>query len=469
VPTDGSGNYAFPNLPPGDYYVQFTPPAGYVIAPADQGANDAADSDADPTTGRTATTTIALGENDPSWDAGMYQPVSLGNLVWNDYNNNGVVDGGESGIDGVTVNLYRDANGNGQIDAGEFVATQPTSGGGQYRFDNLAPGSYLAQLDPSNFSGAGVLAGYHSSTGGISTNLSATGPYEPAPGPNNDVNDDDNGNTVSGQGVVSALILLTSGGEPTNDGDSDANSNLSIDFGVFLPASLGSVVWYDTDKDGVLEPGEAGVPGVTVTLYDSGGNPIATTTTDTNGGYQFTDLPPGSYSVGVGNLPPGYIFTQADQGGNDGTDSDVDPTTGRTSLISIVPGQNDATIFAGIVPNPTAIALSSFTATREGNQVRVRWVTTAEINTWGFHLYRSADGTRASAVRVTSTLIPGQGRGQGGASYSWTDTGVEDGVTYTYWLVETEIGGATNEYGPAIADARPAVMTYRLFMPISIR
>jgi uncharacterized repeat protein (TIGR01451 family) len=118
------------------------------------------------------------------------------------------------------------------------------------------------------------------------------------------------------------------------------------------------------------------------------------------------------------------------------------------------------------IDNPTAIMLASFTATRAGEQVVVRWVTTAEINTWGFLLYRSADGKRASAVRVTPQLIPGQGRGQGGASYSWTDTGAAAGVTYTYWLVETEIGGATNEYGPATASVRPAEMTYHLFMPL---
>jgi CshA-type fibril repeat protein len=121
------------------------------------------------------------------------------------------------------------------------------------------------------------------------------------------------------------------------------------------------------------------------------------------------------------------------------------------------------------VVGATAIALASFTATRDGDQVVVRWVTTAEINTWGFQLYRSADGKRASAVRVTTQLIPGQGRGQGGASYSWTDIGAAAGVTYTYWLVETEISGATNEYGPSTASVRPAEMSYRLFMPLAAR
>jgi hypothetical protein len=143
--------------------------------------------------------------------------------------------------------------------------------------------------------------------------------------------------------------------------------------------------------------------------------------------------------------------------------------TGITNVSTNNPGTSapgDPTIIA--IDNPTAIALAGFTATRQGDQVLVRWVTTAEINTWGFQLYRSADGKRASALRVTPALIPARGRGQGGASYSWADRDIEDGLTYTYWLVETEISGATNEYGPATANPDPAGMTFRLFLPVAI-
>jgi uncharacterized repeat protein (TIGR01451 family)/fimbrial isopeptide formation D2 family protein len=114
--------------------------------------------------------------------------------------------------------------------------------------------------------------------------------------------------------------------------------------------------------------------------------------------------------------------------------------------------------------NPTAIALVSFTATPEGDTIVVRWVTSAELNTWGFHLYRSADGRREHAVRVTPQLILGTGRGQG-ASYVWTDTTAEAGVSYTYWLHEVEVSGATNEYGPASAARGPAADGYRVFIP----
>ena len=110
----------------------------------------------------------------------------------------------------------------------------------------------------------------------------------------------------------------------------------------------------------------------------------------------------------------------------------------------------------------------SFTATPEGGTIVVRWVTAAEHNTWGFHVYRSADGVRAHANRVTTDLILGRGRSQG-ASYSWTDTTAQAGVRYTYWLQEVETDGTTNEYGPAKTAAGPNTSGYRVFLPFAQR
>ena len=73
--TAGDGLYLFDGLTPGDYYVEFIPPAGMAISPQDQGADDAVDSDVDPNTNRTATTTLDAGETDLTWDAGYYQPT----------------------------------------------------------------------------------------------------------------------------------------------------------------------------------------------------------------------------------------------------------------------------------------------------------------------------------------------------------------------------------------------------------
>ncbi len=70
--TDADGFYIFDDLTPGDYYVEFIEPEGYDITLQDQGADDAVDSDADPTTGRTICTTLDPGEYDPTWDCGLY-------------------------------------------------------------------------------------------------------------------------------------------------------------------------------------------------------------------------------------------------------------------------------------------------------------------------------------------------------------------------------------------------------------
>ena len=58
------------------------------------------------------------------------QDASIGNLIFNDLNGDGVQDVGDVGIDGVSVDLIADVNGNGVQDVGEPVlATQLTSNG----------------------------------------------------------------------------------------------------------------------------------------------------------------------------------------------------------------------------------------------------------------------------------------------------------------------------------------------------
>ena len=121
---------------------------------------------------------------------------------------------------------------------------------------------------------------------------------------------------------------------------------------------------------------------------------------------------------------------------------------------SIVTSRN-----SNVVDNPfepSAVTLASFAATplNNGKGVRVKWVTTSEVDTWSFTLYR-AEGYRAGeavaidAEKVTPEAILGEGRGGGGGSYEFVDTNASAGKVYTYWLVETETTGRTNVYGPA--------------------
>ena len=305
--TDATGKYQFINLPPGDYYVQFTPPASYFISTQDQGTDDNIDSDVDPTTGKTVVTTLVSGENDPSWDLGLYQGAAIGNYVWHDKNGNGLQEAGESGLPDVTVTLYDSA--------GNPVATTQTDAHGYYGFSNLTPGDYSVQF--------ATPAGYV--------------PTQSNQGDDNTLDSD----AIDGHTAVTTLI----------NGEYDT----TWDAGFTLPASIGRYVWDDGPKEtanGIKDPNESGVSGVIVILLDENDQEVARTITDSSGSFQFTNLAPGDYKLKF-VTPSGAEFTQQVPG-VDGS-SDANPTTGETVVTTLTPGQLDLSWNVGIVKIPTAL------------------------------------------------------------------------------------------------------------------
>jgi len=257
--TSGGGYYRFDNLLAGDYVVEVSamnfasgmPLYQYLSSTADEtnpnadvdgndngvgstpnattgvrsgvitlgpGLNMEATNDNDPAT-NPQTGEAANGQSNRTVDFGFFR-MCLGNLVWNDANNNGVVDAGEAGIGGAMVELI-DAGGN-------VVQTTTTASDGTYQFCGLLPGSYRVRVM--------LPANYTSSTGAIT----ATGPYEPAPDPNNDVDDDDNGSNMAGttSKLISLPITLTPGGEPSVDNATATTRNDRLDLSAFLPSDL---------------------------------------------------------------------------------------------------------------------------------------------------------------------------------------------------------------------------------------
>jgi uncharacterized repeat protein (TIGR01451 family) len=155
--------------------------------------------------------------------------MSLGNLVWEDIDNNGVVGAGEVGLSAVPVELFVDADDNGVPD-GAAIATQSTDSNGNYLFSELVPRTYIVCIDaPPTFV----------TSTGSGRRYAAAGPFEPAPDPDNDINDDDNG-SIAGTAtrLCSAPVTLDFGQEPVSDGDTDINSNLSVDFGLLYNFDL---------------------------------------------------------------------------------------------------------------------------------------------------------------------------------------------------------------------------------------
>jgi protocatechuate 3,4-dioxygenase beta subunit len=94
-------------------------------------------------------------------------------------------------------------------------------------------------------------------------------------------------------------------------------------------AIISGTVWRDQNDNGIHDPSETGIDGVTMTALDSTGKVVQTTTTAGGGNYHFGRLKPGSiYSIQVGAVA-GSIVGLEHQGADATLDSDADPTTGK--------------------------------------------------------------------------------------------------------------------------------------------
>jgi hypothetical protein len=103
---------------------------------------------------------------------------------------------------------------------------------------------------------------------------------------------------------------------------------------------------------------------------------------------------------------------------------------------------------------PTAVELLYFQADlTHGDQVTLNWGTASEIGTYGFNIYRSADGDFAHAELVH--FEPARGS-IAITDYQWSETVPSSGVT-TYWLEEVANRGGkvnTTVLGSAVALRR---------------
>ncbi len=229
--------------------------------------------------------------------------VSIGDYVWLDANANGIQDGGELPLSGVTISLYDDT-GNAVLISG-IPQTVITDASGYYSFSGLDPNTdyYIRLDDPDTYQSGGPL-----------TNLILT---------NADMgtNDDLDSDAVTGDGsglfaTVYPEILFTTGMEGT--------TITNLDIGFYQPATICGYAWEDADNEGDQDGSELPMDSVMVELVDVNGVTIAIDTTDILGLYSFTDVPPGLYNLEITFLGAGgYLFTVSNQATNDNEDSDV--------------------------------------------------------------------------------------------------------------------------------------------------
>ena len=237
---------------------------------------------------------------------------TIGDFVWNDLNGNGCQDSGEPGINDVIVNLRYASN-------NTLVATTLTgpSGGfasdGEYHF-YVSPGDYYVEvIKPSGWTFT-----------------------------QKDICNDAIDSDANLNGKTDTFTL-----HPGESID-------TIDIGLYMErAEIGDFVWNDLNGNGLQDSGEAGMAGIEVKLYGTGGF-IKNTTTDGNGNYLFNDILPGQYYL-VFSKPEGYFFSPKNAG-NYMEDSDVD-TNGKTDWIIIESGDYNMTIDAGIVISPETMKI----------------------------------------------------------------------------------------------------------------
>ena len=159
--------------------------------------------------------------------------------VYNDLNGSGTFVPGDPGLDNWEVDVFDSSN--------NLVASQLTSGGGNFDIEGLAPGSYKV-------------------TEILQTRLD---PDRPRPHP--------------GTFTVNVIAGATVSG---------------LEFGNFQTITLSGEKFNDLNGDGTQEPGEPGLPDWTIDLLDaSKATSLASTTTDSNGDYSFNDVGPGTYMV----------------------------------------------------------------------------------------------------------------------------------------------------------------------------
>jgi uncharacterized repeat protein (TIGR01451 family) len=100
---------------------------------------------------------------------------------------------------------------------------------------------------------------------------------------------------------------------------------------------------------------------------------------------------------------------------------------------------------------PTAVELTTFTIEAiNGRYATLLWITAAEIDNFGFRLYRSSQDDFASATPIhfePSALAGGNGPG---ATYRYRDQVPVLG-SYWYWLEDIDTQGQTAVHGPIVA------------------
>ncbi len=433
VSTDASGNWSA-NVPPGsvtnnvdnadaDFLAQVPP--GYIQTEG-----------TDPTV-----VNAPAGVTTPTGNDGYFAPATIGDYAWSDLNGDGIQQGGEPPFTNITVILYL---------SGIPVATNVTDANGLYVFTNLPPATNQYQV--------------------LFTNLPPGFGFS-APNQGSDTNLDSNPNPLTGLTPVITLI--------------PGQTNNSIDAGIRVSLSVGSLVWFDANNDGTNNNAEVGISSVSVYLLsvDTNANTttvVGTTNTDINGLYHFSNLLPGNYQVVISNPPASYplasltiVTNDTGANGPDNLNNGTQSTNGAGSYVNQpvrspvfnlslnteppagVDGtdanSNDTVDFGfGVIPTYAQVG-----TVRAANGW-VEFTTSTELGSVGFDVYRQ---TEEGWVKVSANRLPAVDEPQGG-TYRVADVNQPAAGDVTYRIVELDDNGQENVLGPVTVTANSEAVEY---------
>jgi uncharacterized repeat protein (TIGR01451 family)/LPXTG-motif cell wall-anchored protein len=290
--TDTNGFYLFTNLPDGNYYLQVIPPAGLGLTLQDQGTDDTKDSDFDPTTGKTGLIelTIDRSEVSPAGPAErapvVLPPAAPVNLTF------------DAGLIGADVAITKTGSPAG-VTVGQNVTytvtvtnNGPTNASSVVVTDTLPAGLNLVSTTGGcSQNGAVLTCGLGTIPVGGSQSFTIVA-------------------TATAVGILTntASVTATQPDPDLTNNQASASTNVSQ---VAASGIIGDTVWLDSNANGIQDPGEPGIAGVTVMLTNTATGVTTIAVTNDNGKYLFSALAGGTYTVQVvlSTVPPGHTAT----------------------------------------------------------------------------------------------------------------------------------------------------------------
>ncbi|MDJ0754720.1 MAG: SdrD B-like domain-containing protein [Ardenticatenaceae bacterium] len=279
-----------------DVKLEFVLPQDHAFTLYNQGGNEAIDSDARRTNGRTDVFKSSRGAQlITNMDVGLWSPGQIEAETWDDQNGDGKRQNGEPPVTGITVALLY-ADNTPVIDP---ATSEPVTG------TSDVAGIALLSYVPADVD---VKLEFVDSVNGY---------------PLTQFNKGSNEN-------IDSDARRTNGRTDTFRTSKGAETITNMDAGFWSPATVQAEIWDDLNGDGKKQNGEPLIliP-VTVNLLDAGNNLIQTTTS-VDGVATFTGVPADTEVKLEFVLPNDHAFTLFNQGRNETIDSDARRSNGRT-------------------------------------------------------------------------------------------------------------------------------------------